>query len=285
MLIIESPLLLRQQARLFRQQDMSIALVPTAGNLHQGHIKLVEVAHTKADVVIVSIFNPMPLCHPYDPQADYEKLSQAGTGLVFAPQLKAFYPNGMAQHTAVNVPLPPAITQDTSRRGHFRAIATLWCKLFSLVLPDSACFGEKDYLELHIIRQLTADMGFDTDIISVPAVRDETGLALSAGNRHLTEQQRAIAPGLYQVMQQLAASLAAGEYRHHKPGHTAVTQLETLGFHNITLHICDADNLAPLSETSHKAVILLTAWLGETRLTDSLVQPLPVTIPAGALSD
>lgn len=282
MLIFDRPALLRQQIRLFRQQGMSIALVPTMGNLHNGHIKIVELARQQAEVVVVSIFvNPLQFerqqdlaCYPASLQQDCEKLSPCGVDLVFAPQVSDFYPGGITQHSLVDVPALSSELEGANCPGYFRGITTVLCKLFNLVTPDTACFGEKDYQQLAIVRRLVVDLNFDIEIISLPTVRDEQGLALSSCNQRLTEQQRHIAPAMYWLMRQIAQQLTSGQADVTALCQQGALQLQARGFHDVELYIRDATTLAPLAADSQQAVILLTGWLGDIRLIDNLVQPL-----------
>ena len=219
MLIIETLPLLRQQILRLRMEGKRVALVPTMGNLHDGHMKLVDEAKARADVVVVSIFvNPMQFDRPEDLaryprtlQEDCEKLNKRKVDLVFAPSVKEIYPNGTETHTYVDVPGLSTMLEGASRPGHFRGVSTIVSKLFNLVQPDIACFGEKDFQQLALIRKMVADMGFDIEIIGVPIMRAKDGLALSSRNGYLTAEQRKIAPGLYKVLSSIADKLQAGE--------------------------------------------------------------------------
>ena len=219
MLIIETLPLLRQHIRRLRQEGKRVALVPTMGNLHDGHMKLVDEAKARADVVVVSIFvNPMQFDRPEDLaryprtlQEDCEKLNKRKVDLVFAPSVKEIYPNGTETHTYVDVPGLSTMLEGASRPGHFRGVSTIVSKLFNLVQPDIACFGEKDFQQLALIRKMVADMGFDIEIIGVPIMRAKDGLALSSRNGYLTAEQRKIAPALYKVLSSIADKLQAGE--------------------------------------------------------------------------
>ena len=206
MLIIETLPLLRQQIRRLRMEGKRVALVPTMGNLHDGHMKLVDEAKARADVVVVSIFvNPMQFDRPEDLvryprtlQEDCEKLNKRKVDLVFAPSVKEIYPNGTETHTYVDVPGLSTMLEGASRPGHFRGVSTIVSKLFNLVQPDIACFGEKDFQQLALIRKMVADMGFDIEIVGVPIMRAKDGLALSSRNSYLTAEQRKVAPGSVQ---------------------------------------------------------------------------------------
>ena len=277
MLIIETLPLLRQQIRRLRMEGKRVALVPTMGNLHDGHMKLVDEAKARADVVVVSIFvNPMQFDRPEDLaryprtlQEDCEKLNKRKVDLVFAPSVKEIYPNGTETHTYVDVPGLSTMLEGASRPGHFRGVSTIVSKLFNLVQPDIACFGEKDFQQLALIRKMVADMGFDIEIIGVPIMRAKDGLALSSRNGYLTAEQRKIAPGLYKVLSSIADKLQAGERDLDEIIAIAGQELNEKGFRADDIQIRDADTLLQVSENSKRAVILVAAWLGDARLIDN----------------
>ncbi|ELC1017260.1 pantoate--beta-alanine ligase [Escherichia coli] len=277
MLIIETLPLLRQQIRRLRMEGKRVALVPTMGNLHDGHMKLVDEAKARADVVVVSIFvNPMQFDRPENLaryprtlQEDCEKLNKRKVDLVFAPSVKEIYPNGTETHTYVDVPGLSTMLEGASRPGHFRGVSTIVSKLFNLVQPDIACFGEKDFQQLALIRKMVADMGFDIEIVGVPIMRAKDGLALSSRNGYLTAEQRKIAPGLYKVLSSIADKLQAGERDLDEIIAIAGQELNEKGFRADDIQIRDADTLLEVSETSKRAVILVAAWLGDARLIDN----------------
>ncbi|EJC0196394.1 pantoate--beta-alanine ligase [Escherichia coli] len=277
MLIIETLPLLRQQIRRLRMEGKRVALVPTMGNLHDGHMKLVDEAKARADVVVVSIFvNPMQFDRPEDLaryprtlQEDCEKLNKRKVDLVFAPSVNEIYPNGTETHTYVDVPGLSTMLEGASRPGHFRGVSTIVSKLFNLVQPDIACFGEKDFQQLALIRKMVADMGFDIEIVGVPIMRAKDGLALSSRNGYLTAEQRKIAPGLYKVLSSIADKLQAGERDLDEIITIAGQELNEKGFRADDIQIRDADTLLEVSETSKRAVILVAAWLGDARLIDN----------------
>ncbi|CNF10185.1 pantoate--beta-alanine ligase [Yersinia nurmii] len=277
MLIIETLPFLRQEIRRWRQDGKRIALVPTMGNLHDGHLALVEEAKARADVVVVSIFvNPMQFERPDDLanyprtlQEDCEKLTRQGVNLVFAPAASDVYPAGLEEQTYVDVPALSTILEGASRPGHFRGVSTIVSKLFNLVQPDIACFGEKDYQQLALIRKMVTDMGYDIDIIGVPIKRAKDGLALSSRNGYLTAEERKIAPQLAKIMNALAEKLTLGERQIDELLATTAEQLSAAGFTPDELFIRDADTLQPLTVESQRAVILMAAWLGKARLIDN----------------
>ncbi|HAU4329110.1 pantoate--beta-alanine ligase [Citrobacter freundii] len=278
MLIIETLPLLRQHIRRLRQEGKRVALVPTMGNLHDGHMKLVDEAKAQADVVIVSIFvNPMQFDRPDDLvryprtlQEDCEKLNKRKVDFVFAPAAQEIYPQGTDSQTYVEVPGLSTMLEGASRPGHFRGVATIVSKLFNLIQPDIACFGEKDFQQLALIRKMVADMGYDIEIVGVPIIRAKDGLALSSRNGYLTAEQRKIAPGLFKVMSSIGEKLQAGEREQEEIIAIAEQELNEKGFRADDIQIRDADTLLELTDSSKRAVILVAAWLGQARLIDNL---------------
>ncbi|AHY11900.1 MULTISPECIES: pantoate--beta-alanine ligase [Citrobacter] len=277
MLIIETLPLLRQHVRRLRQEGKRVALVPSMGNLHDGHMKLVDEAKARADVVIVSIFvNPMQFDRPEDLvryprtlQEDCEKLNKRKVDYVFAPAVEEIYPQGLEGQTYVDVPGLSTMLEGASRPGHFRGVSTIVSKLFNLIQPDIACFGEKDFQQLALIRKMVADLGYDIEIVGVPIIRAKDGLALSSRNGYLTAEQRKIAPGLYKVMSGIGEKLQAGERDLDEMIAIAAQELNEKGFRADDIQIRDADTLLELTENSKRAVILVAAWLGQARLIDN----------------
>lgn len=276
-IIIETVLLLRQQIRRWRQDGKRIAFVPTMGNLHEGHITLVNEARARGDVVVVSIFvNPMQFNRPDDLarypctlQEDCERLTRCGVDMVYCPVPDEIYPQGMDEHTTVEVPWISTILEGASRPGYFRGVSTIVSKLFNLIQPDLACFGEKDYQQLALIRKMVADMGYDIDIVGVRTVRAEDGLALSSRNGYLTAVERKIAPQLSKIMNALAEKLGNGERHLDELLKQTAEKLRAIGFIPDELFIRDADTLKPLMINSQRAVVLMAAWLGKARLIDN----------------
>jgi pantoate--beta-alanine ligase len=276
-LIIETLPMLRREVRRWRQDGKRIALVPTMGNLHDGHMTLVDEARERADIVVVSIFvNPMQFeraddlaRYPRTLQEDCEKLNRRGVDLVFSPAASDVYPQGLGEQTFVDVPGLSTLLEGASRPGHFRGVATIVSKLFNLVQPDLACFGEKDYQQLALIRKMVADMGYDIEIVGVPTVRAKDGLALSSRNGYLTADERKIAPVVSKVMKSIADKLSQGERHVETLIADAEAALSEQGLQADGLAIVDAGTLLPLNVDSQRAVILMAAWLGKARLIDN----------------
>ena len=278
MLIVETALILRREIRRWKQEGKRIALVPTMGNLHDGHLTLIDQAKQQADIVIASIFvNPMQFDrqsdlanYPRTLQEDCEKLKRKGVNLIFAPSPQEFYPEGMEKQTFVEVPELSTMLEGASRPGHFRGVATVITKLFNLIQPEIALFGEKDYQQLQLIRKLVNDLSFDTQIISIPTVRAKNGLALSSRNNNLSADELKIAPMLYQIMQQAGEKLVLEPNSSDGIIIEMNDRLREVGFTPDELFIRDADSLLALNDTSKHAVILMAAWLGQIRLIDNL---------------
>lgn len=281
MVIIETIPLLRREIRRWRQESKRVALVPTMGNLHEGHLTLVEEAKARADIVVVSVFvNPMQFDRPDDLaryprtlQEDCEKLTRLGVDLVFAPSEKEIYPKGLEQQTYVDVPSLSTMLEGASRPGHFRGVSTIVSKLFNLIQPDIACFGEKDFQQLALIRKMVADLSFDIDIVGVPIVRGQDGLALSSRNGYLTPDERRLAPRLYNIMSHLATQLENGERNIDELLEQTAGRLREAGLQPDELFVRDADTLLDVNVDTQTAVILVSAWLGKARLIDNMRVP------------
>ncbi|WP_339118128.1 pantoate--beta-alanine ligase [Halomonas sp. BMC6] len=272
---------LRATLRDYRQKGQRIALVPTMGNLHAGHLALIATARQHADVVVSSLFvNPMQFgpgedldAYPRTFDADQRQLTDAGCDLLFAPTVSALYPNGLDAQTRVHVPEVGDGLCGGSRPGHFDGVSTVVSMLFNLVQPDVACFGEKDYQQLAVIRKLVADLHMPIEIIGVPIVRADDGLALSSRNGYLSAQERATAPMLYKTLCELRDALVRGESAEQVL-HRGKTALYDAGFTPDYLELRDA-TLGPVTDTTHHAVLLAAAKLGPARLIDNLSVQLP----------
>lgn len=278
MKIITTTAELREQISSWRRDGQRIAFVPTMGNLHQGHLKLVDVAKAHADKVIVSIFvNPMQFGknedldkYPRTLEADCAGLTEHAADAVFTPTPELMYPRGLDAQTFVEVPLLGDLHCGASRAGHFRGVSTIVCKLFNLVQPDVACFGMKDYQQLAIIRQMVTDLSMPIDIIGVPTERAADGLALSSRNGYLTAEQRSQAPALYQALQQLRSQILQGNHDYRALEQQCKQQLAAAGFEPDYINIADQQDLTLATTKSQAKVILAAARLGNTRLIDNL---------------
>ena len=266
-----------------RAEGKQIGFVPTMGNLHAGHVSLVQIAAQRADFVVASIFvNPLQFGagedldkYPRTLAADQEKLLAAGCHLLFHPDVAEIYPHGMGDQTRVSVPGVSEGLCGASRPGHFEGVATVVTKLFNMVQPDLAVFGEKDYQQLAVIRALVQDLNMPIQIIGAPTQRAEDGLALSSRNGYLSDEQRAAAPALYRGLQTIAEELRRGARDYARLIETTQAQQRTAGFIPDYLEIRNAVNLRPAQVDDHHLVILTAAQLGSTRLIDNLVVELP----------
>ncbi|MDH1265599.1 pantoate--beta-alanine ligase [Pseudomonas sp. GD03944] len=261
-----------------RAEGKQIALVPTMGNLHAGHAALVEKASQRADFVVASIFvNPLQFgpnedlaTYPRTLAADQDKLVEAGCHLLFTPDVDEMYPQGMQGQTLVSVPGVSEGLCGASRPGHFDGVSTVVTKLFNMVQPDLAIFGQKDFQQLAVIRTLVRDLNMPIQIIGEPTVRAEDGLALSSRNGYLSAEQRAVAPTLYRGLEQIAAAIAAGERDFAALVEQARAQQVAAGFRPDYLEIREANSLRPATADDRQLVILVAAFIGSTRLIDNL---------------
>jgi pantoate--beta-alanine ligase len=254
-----------------------IAFVPTMGNLHEGHLTLVRRAREQAERVIVSIFvNPLQFGagedfagYPRTLERDAELLAAAGVDWLFAPGVEVMYPKPAAEQTRVVVPAISDILCGATRAGHFEGVATVVCKLFNMVRPEVALFGQKDYQQLLVIRRMVEDLAMPVQVIGVPTVREADGLAMSSRNGYLDAAQRRLAPALYRVLCDTAAGLAAGE----SPAaleRAAVQAIDAAGLRSDYLVIRRQADLAAPRAGDSELVILAAAWLGRARLIDNL---------------
>ena len=270
---------LREQIAQYKRDGRTIAFVPTMGNLHEGHMSLVRKAREVADIVVASIFvNPMQFdraddlnSYPRTLDEDLNKLNQESVDLVFTPTPEIIYPEGLDKHTYVDVPGLSTMLEGASRPGHFRGVTTVVTKLFNLVQPNIACFGEKDYQQLAVIRKMVSDMAMNIIIIGVPTVREMDGLAMSSRNNRLTLDQRQRAPVLARTMRWISSTIRSGRRDYASIIEDANDQLRAAGLHPDEIFIRDAHTLSTITEQSIQAVILMSAHLGQVRLIDNQV--------------
>ncbi|MFE1597546.1 pantoate--beta-alanine ligase [Methylobacterium sp. ID0610] len=267
---------LRAQVRAWRTAGEDVALVPTMGALHEGHLTLVRQARETCRRVIVSIFvNPTQFGpsedfsrYPRDPERDVALLATAGADAAYLPDVATMYPPGFS--TTVSV---AGLTEQLCgplRPGHFAGVATVVTKLLLQALPDRALFGEKDYQQLQVIRRFVRDLDIPVTIEGVPTVRETDGLALSSRNQYLSAEERAAAPHLAAVLRRVADAVRAGAETAPALAEGRAA-LEAAGFGPVQyLSVNDADSLAPLDRVAGPARVLAAAYLGRTRLIDNV---------------
>lgn len=278
MLVIDETKALRTQIKQWQRDGETIAFVPTMGNLHRGHLTLMQEARKRGTKVVASIFvNPMQFNnkndlanYPRTLELDQQKLIAQGVDLLFTPTPEIMYPKGLDAQTFVEVPVLSNILCGASRPGHFRGVATIVAKLFNLVTPDVACFGTKDYQQLRVIKLMVEDLSFDIDIIGVETVRESSGLAKSSRNGYLTTNELEIAPLLYKTMQDIAQAVQAGECIELAVAH-GIESLNQSEFTTDYIRIQNAKDLSGVNDDDKKLVILAAAYLGQARLIDNMV--------------
>ena len=261
-----------------KRAGKTVAFVPTMGNLHDGHLRLVQRAKQHADIVVVSIFvNPLQFganedlsSYPRTLAADKEKLFAAGAQFLFLPHVNEIYPEGMDSHSKIAVPELSDRHCGASRPGHFTGVATIVAKLFNIVQPDTAVFGEKDFQQLSVIRKMVRDLCMPINIVGVATALSEDGLALSARNGYLNAEQREIAPVLHRVLQETREAIACGYDSYSKLEQHAKISLNKAGLESDYFTICDASTLRPVTADTEEVVILAAAKLGSTRLIDNV---------------
>jgi pantoate--beta-alanine ligase len=274
---------LRNAVGEFRHRGQSIGFVPTMGNLHEGHLALVRYAKEVADTVIVSIFvNPLQFDQADDLQAypktleeDVRLLKALDVDVLFIPEVSDIYPNDILTVVRVEVPGISERLEGASRAGHFTGVATVVAKLFNLVQPDIAVFGEKDYQQLAVIHKMVKELNFPIEVLSIPTVRESSGLAMSSRNNYLSEEQRSQAAGLSQILNQLADSIRSGERNYRKLEDNGSEMLLKSGFKPDYLEVCQSKTLLPASDPNDSLVILVAAWLGPARLIDNICLSAP----------
>ncbi|MEO0438023.1 MAG: pantoate--beta-alanine ligase [Pseudomonadota bacterium] len=275
---IRQPAQLHRALDAHRRESENIVLVPTMGNLHEGHLQLVRKAHELGDVIVVSIFvNPMQFgpnedfeAYPRTLNADREKLFAEGVDYVFAPDAKSVYPEGTETQTVVRVPALSNTLCGLNRPGHFDGVATVVSKLFNMVRPHCAVFGEKDFQQLSIIRKMAGDLCMPIDIVGVATVRAQDGLALSSRNAYLSREHRSVAPLLHKILLECREAIACGFDNFLQLESHARLRLLEAGFDPDYFAIRDARTLRPVDVGTEEIAILAAAKLGKTRLIDNV---------------
>jgi len=268
----------RAQVAKWRAADERIVFVPTMGNLHAGHVSLIEAARRHGKRFVASIFvNPMQFGpnedfahYPRTPTQDARMLSDAGCDLMFMPDVGEIYPNGAEAATRVEVPGISSILCGEFRPGHFEGVATIVAKLFNIVDADVAIFGEKDFQQLTVIRRMAADLCLRVEIVGAPTVREADGLAMSSRNQYLDEAQRKLAPAIYRQLQQAVAALQSGVRDYARIESTGRAALDGAGFRTDYFSVRDAMTLAPAKPDTRRFVVLTASRLGKARLIDNI---------------
>ncbi|MBL4582695.1 MAG: pantoate--beta-alanine ligase [Gammaproteobacteria bacterium] len=269
---------LRQVLKTARLQVKSIALVPTMGNLHEGHLQLIRQARDRYDFIVCSIFvNPLQFgenedlgAYPRTLDADSEYLRNESCDCLFLPSVDEIYGNGLEQQTSIQV---PGLTENfcgSSRPGHFEGVATVVTKLFNIVQPDAAFFGLKDYQQFLVIRKLTQDLALDIAIHGIETHREESGLAMSSRNNYLSQQQKEQAAGLRQCLQSCAEKIQQGNTEFQQLEAAAKKELQQASLEPDYFQICDANSLQAASTDTQQIVILSAVFIGKSRLIDNI---------------
>ena len=269
---------LRQEMERWRKEGSSVALVPTMGNLHAGHLQLVQEARAQADRVVVSIFvNPLQFgpaedfkTYPRTEVEDAGKLGAAGVNLLYMPDVAEMYPGGSADQCHVDVPGLSDVLCGAFRPGHFRGVATVVLKLFNQVQPDIGVFGEKDFQQCRVISRMAADLDLPVNILTVPTVREADGLAMSSRNQYLTPEERTRAGLLYQQLCLAADVLKQGERNIAHLESACSAAIQAAGFQVDYFAVRRQHDLALPATGDRQLVILVAARLGKARLIDNL---------------
>ncbi len=280
---------LRAQVLAWRKAGLRVGFVPTMGNLHGGHLTLVDEARRQADRIVVSIFvNPTQFSAGED-YADYPRTFEADCGLlqtkavdlVFSPSVEALYPSGPNLQTRVDVPRLNDMLCGISRPGHFTGVATVVAKLFNIVQPDVAVFGLKDYQQLMVIRQMVADLAWPIEIVGAPIAREPSGLAMSSRNAYLTAEQTEQAAVIYQTLRALADQITDQTWDRQSLVEAGLSALKAGGLEPDYLEIRRAADLENPQPDDQSLIILVAAYLGRARLIDNL----PVILPAPGVKE
>ena len=261
-----------------RLQGKRIGFVPTMGNLHEGHLQLIDQAKSCSDIVVSSIFvNPLQFGagedldnYPRTLAEDQEKLTSRGCNFLFAPPDAEVYPHGREAQTQVEVPVISDMYCGASRPGHFRGVSTVVCKLFGMVQPDIAIFGEKDFQQLMVIRRMTEDLSLPVEIQGAPIARNEYGLALSSRNGYLSSQELETAIELNRTLRNAKRMIIEGNKDYLSIEEQAQANLEIAGFKRDYYKICRRSDLQAATPSDSELVIVAAAYLGPARLIDNI---------------
>jgi pantoate--beta-alanine ligase len=270
---------LREQIRAWRAQNLRIALVPTMGNLHRGHFSLIDLAKQHADRVVASVFvNPTQFgpnedftIYPRTLEADTHGLATAHCDLLFAPGVSEVYPNGLANQTRVRVPIIENDLCGAVRPGHFEGVATVVCKLFNMVTPDLAVFGEKDLQQLRVIQKFVKELNIAVEILGAPTRREANGLAMSSRNQYLTADEHDRAGQIFATLEKMRQLWQKSDATAQQIQRQGWEQLELAGMRPDYVEIRDYESLDSNILPESVASGLVAARLGKTRLIDNLM--------------
>jgi pantoate--beta-alanine ligase len=269
---------LHQYVQHWKDHGQSIAFIPTMGNLHAGHMSLIEKGQSLSDRTICSIFvNPMQFGpnedwdhYPRSLDSDLQQLEAIGCDLVYLPTASELYPEGLEKISHVEVTDLTDNFEGAHRPGHFTGVATVVLKLFNIVRPDVSVFGKKDFQQYRVISKMVEDFNLDVQIIGQETTRETSGLAASSRNQYLDAAQKQQAAMIYQTLQQAARQIEEGERDFQALERRAIENLDAAGFHTDYFAVCNAETLTPASAEDRDLVILVTAALGATRLLDNI---------------
>lgn len=276
--IVETKTILKTKLDQHRAKSKSVGLVPTMGNLHEGHISLVKTAKSECSIVATSIFiNPLQFgenedlsAYPRTLAEDLDKLQEAGCDLVFTPAVAEMYAQDLSAETIIHVPGISENYCGKTRPGHFDGVATIVSKLFHMTSPNSAYFGLKDYQQFLVIKKMVRDLAMPIDVIGVPIKREASGLAMSSRNNYLSPAQRSTAAALNRVLEQTKEQVITGNLNFSALLESGIAEINKAGLKTDYLAICNDHDLSPAGPSSEHLVILAAAYLGGTRLIDNV---------------
>jgi pantoate--beta-alanine ligase len=268
----------RERVRAWRTGGARVVFVPTMGNLHAGHVSLIDAARRHGERFVASIFvNPMQFGpnedfahYPRTPREDERMLSDAGCDLMFMPDVAEIYPHGAERATRVEVPVLSRILEGEFRPGHMEGVSTVVAKLFHIVEPDVAVFGEKDFQQLTVIRRMVIELCMRVEIIGAPTLRDTDGLALSSRNQYLTPAERKLAPVIFATLEAAASRVRAGDGEFASIERFGVQALESAGLRPDYFSARRAADLGAPDRETRELVVLAAARLGRARLIDNV---------------
>jgi pantoate--beta-alanine ligase len=260
---------LRERVGAWRKTGGTVALIPTRGTLHKGHMSLVAEAQERAAHVIVSVFADPPQLEGHTLEADRELLAKVGADVLFVPPVQEIFAMGRELAAAVDIPELANVLEGAGRPGHLSALMTVHVKLLNIVRPDIALFGERDFQQLVMVRRLVDDLFLSTDVVACPTLRDSDGVAVATVNRSLSPEERSRAPGLSAALETVAKQIEAGGRDYEALQGQGVELLNSAGFTTEYFQVRQASDLRRIQPGTRDLVLLAAARLGDKRLTDS----------------